>query len=117
MALNTLRKHTKTVNFSSLMVSRDRLKKFFQFSFPKLRAKMPKDDDNVHLARNGRRHGSKKVTFALNDIHHELSDGEDDEEEQTRPMRKTVPSYILGHPLADYEATGENVSMQSFFDF
>ncbi|XP_028514801.1 uncharacterized protein LOC110238870 isoform X2 [Exaiptasia diaphana] len=72
-----------------------------------LRAKMPKDEDEDEVtSKEGR---TKRVTFALNEIHHEISDGEDVQEK--RPVRKKVPSYALGRPLADYDATDHDVSV------
>lgn len=70
---------------------------------------MPKDDDEEHLPDSGKK--AKRVTFALNEIHHEIRDADGIEEETRRPLRKTVPSYVLGHPLADYDATDCEVSI------
>lgn len=70
---------------------------------------MPKDEEEEEddLPNTGKR--GKRVTFALKDIHHEIHE---DIGEPRRPLRKTVPSYVLGHPLADYDAATENeVSM------
>jgi hypothetical protein len=88
------------------------LKEFFQTSFSKMRAKMPKDEEED---RDGGKHQSKKVTFALNDIHHEIDDEpNEDEDENTRiherPKRCKVPSYVIGRPLGDYDATDGTVS-------
>lgn len=73
---------------------------------------MPKDDEDE--GKDGKlKH--KRVTFADDDIHHELDDEElDDEEEEdkhTRPIRHRVPSYVIGRPLADYDATEGSVSI------
>lgn len=92
---------------ATLMLVYHPLKKLYLASFSKLRAKMPKDeDDDEQMTSKGR---TKRVTFALNEIHHEISDAEDIEEK--RPVRKTVPSYALGRPLADYDATDRDVSL------
>lgn len=91
------------------------IKELFQTSFSKLRAKMPKDDededkDDNRLHRNKR----KRVTFADNEIHHEVDEEFDEEENESEgrhngPIRRTVPSYVIGHPLADYDATEGSV--------
>lgn len=91
------------------------LKRIFLTSFSKLRAKMPKDDDDESLTEKEK--SGKRVTFALNEIHHEISDGDDLEELPRRPLRKTVPKYVLGHPLADYDATDSDVSRNNYYPF
>ncbi|XP_031570121.1 sodium channel protein 60E-like [Actinia tenebrosa] len=63
-----------------------------------LRAKMPKDDEDEE---KDEIHKPKRVRFAANDIHHEV----DEEPDEEKPIRRKVPSYIIGHPLADYDAT------------